>query len=596
MEKTKKEEYGKRLDEYNKRIRDKEILKFIDFLKTLFDWVGLLVEKKRIAISEEGEVFAHMPAKIFEEIDEMKSLGEVSKKYIVLKEILLKETKEFIRFIIKSFEIKVQDFDPLQFNLQQIFVKEEITMMMEWARMDLFKVIKEREERVKGDIEMRNKGRAEFFNELEKMPQREINKLIVASMFDFSPRARTDKERKEAIKNNRRKMENSRKNAEAFTFKLMDATEDAGEKAQMSVFRKTGEARLKLENVREKFRSKAKQIVSPDGPRKEIRKASARVLKARDRINEEKGNLRRDLSNAGKMFDRARKIMERKREKLDDETIEKRILIKKQAQAQLNLGKKIVDKAKVHLEEEKKDADILFEEGREHLKTAEKHMMEEKAGTEELFRIGRGNLAFAKTHLEDEKKGLEEKQDQARNIIYSMEERLKRERARGEKWVEREKKRIKTIEASLKKRRGKEQERLGLIKENLVKRGMETAEKSREKIRRRTVIPIKSNVLGEDSQKQAIIGKLPQKQEIENKFFNMKEKIKNDLEKKKGLIKYDLRFKRDELKTMAETQKEFMSNKLEAFQEKQRTLITRYRAKRKANMIRTLLKAMRTMK
>jgi len=597
MEQITKEEYKKKLEKFKVDVgtKNKKLLKSISFLEILLDWVDFLIEKKRISVENEKQVMVHMPAKIIYKIDEIKSLNVTSYGYDVLKKILLDETKGLINFIIKTCEIKIEDFDSLQFNLQQIFVKEEITMMMEWARLDLTKIIKKRKQEKEAEIKGSKKESVEYLKKLQEMSQKEINKLIVASMFNFFPSARTNEERKNAIKKNQKKMENSRKNAQNFALKLIDATEDAGEKAQMNVFKKIGEVRLEMERVREKFRARAKEIVSPKGPKKELKKARKRVLKAKVRMNKEKIDLIKDLSDAGKMFDKAREYMKGKRGELDGITGKKRVFIRKQAYNQLNLGKITVDKAKRHLGEEKKGADILFKQGRKYLEKAGEHMEEEKAGTEIMFKIGRGHLAKAKKHLEEEKEGLEEKQEQAREILHLMEERLKKERVRGEQWVEKEKKRIGVIEYNLQNKRRKEQKRLSLIKIGLLTRGKETAEKMKEKLRREISVPGKSDVFGKVLQKQESLNKIPQKQEIQNKFLNIKNKMESDLVKKKGLIEYDLRFKRDELKIMAETQKEAMNTKLEAFQEKQRTLINRYRAQRKANMIRTLLKAIRTM-
>jgi hypothetical protein len=569
----KREEYKEKLREFRKYIKDEELLKDVSFLDALSDWIDFLIEKKRISVMREKDIMAHMPLKIIKKLDEIKRLEITPYGFVALKKILLEETRETISFVIRIGELGL--------------VKEDITMMMEWARLDLSKAIAGKKQKLKLEQKKHKREKIESLEELQTLPQKEMNKLIVASMFDFSPKARTKKERMDAIKNNKGKMGKARKHAEAFALTLLEATEDAGKEAQMNVFKKIGEARLEIEGAREDFRERAEEIISPEGPKRELKKARKRVLKARDRIISEKDNLIRDLSKAGKMFDIARKDMIEKRKELDVETGEKRVYIRKQAREQINLGKNIIDKAKVHLAEERTGADILFREGRRYLEMAEKHMREEKAGTEDLFKIGRGHLTFAKKHLEDEKTGLEKKQEQAKDIIYSMEIRLEKERKRGESWVKREKERIGVIESNLTERRRKEEERLELIKKDLVLRGKETAEKSREKLKGVVVSP---------PGKKHSFGKAPQKKEIQDKFEGVRNKVEEDLEKRRGLIQYDLRFKRDELRGMAETQKESMESKLEAFQEKQRKLITRYRAQRKANMIRTLLKAMRSMK
>jgi len=61
-------------------------------------------------------------------------------------------------------------------------------------------------------------------------------------------------------------------------------------------------------------------------------------------------------------------------------------------------------------------------------------------------------------------------------------------------------------------------------------------------------------------------------------------------------VSYEARFKRHELKERALKQKEAMIDKLEKFQDKQRALIARHRAGRKAHLIQTLLRAIRTVK
>ena len=54
---------------------------------------------------DEKEVMTHMPVEILKKLDEIKDLDKISQEYIVFKEILLKETRKLINFIIKIIRI-----------------------------------------------------------------------------------------------------------------------------------------------------------------------------------------------------------------------------------------------------------------------------------------------------------------------------------------------------------------------------------------------------------------------------------------------------------------------------------------------------------
>lgn len=560
------EYYRKKVKEYKKRIKNTQILMFVNFLEILLDWLDNLYKYKRVRREQENEISQYFPEEVFNELDKI-STTEISKEeYDNLKRILLKESSELINFIINIGKLRMTDFDLLQFNLSGIFKKEEITTMIEWARQHLSTLVLEgRDEELKEQEEKR-KAEEEWLRKIKIMPQKEINKLILQDMFDFSPKARTNEERIEAIKNNQKKVIAQRKKFENFERKLIDASQEAAGQSQTNVFRKIGEVKREMEIVRNKFRKKAEKIVSPEGPRKELRKARIRILKSKEQTSQQ-------ISDAEKMFDKARKDIAEKKQKLGQEEKIKGEVIKKQGLAQIELGKHTVEQSKKHMEDEKAGAEELFEAGRTHLARAKKHMEDEKRGTEKMFSKGRQNLAYAKKHLEEEQQNFEKRKTKAGNIFELVEARLKKEKVRGKKWVEKEKKRIALLEAGLKQRR-------------------KTAEKLKEKMISARAGVSKVGVLVPG--KPQLPGLGIDKKDIQEKYELKKDTLKKQLQKKKQLFEYDLRFKRDELQQRALKQKEDMINKFEEFEERQRALMARYRASRKAYMIRTLLKAIRT--
>ena len=77
--------YNQKLKGFRERIKDKEILKFVDFLEILYDWIDVLKEKRRITIEQENELLRYFPKKIFEELEKIEDTQE---NYEKLKSII----------------------------------------------------------------------------------------------------------------------------------------------------------------------------------------------------------------------------------------------------------------------------------------------------------------------------------------------------------------------------------------------------------------------------------------------------------------------------------------------------------------------------
>ena len=131
-------EYTKKLSQYRKVIKNENTLKFVDFLENLFDWLDKLYKDKRLRYDQEEELY--IPKEIFQKLDNISPVKLSKKEFNDLKKILLEESSDFIDSVISVGKLKMHDFDLLQFNLYQIFGKEELGMCFLGIVYDIFAI------------------------------------------------------------------------------------------------------------------------------------------------------------------------------------------------------------------------------------------------------------------------------------------------------------------------------------------------------------------------------------------------------------------------------------------------------------------------
>jgi hypothetical protein len=381
-----------------------------------------------------------------------------------------------------------------------------------------------------------------------------LNKLMIKNMFDFSPSARTPKERKKARDINRKKVVTQVSKFENFAERLADASEVARRDSQTNVFRKIGEARIKVKESADNFKEEAKKIASPEGPKRRLGEARKEMGKAKSMVlNQKKG-----FEVAEK---KAKKMILTQRDKLVFAENDRRKSIRMAGRVQINRGHDVINLARGHLKNEQEETEDMFEEGRQILEEGKKQMEEEKVETEKFFEVGRQNLTFARVHLREEKSELDER-------------------------VSKDEKRISDWKKDLTEKKEKEERRIASLKNIILSKGGGVAGLVSDKVEGA------GKKIGKKGRERDLLSKSTA---IQRKVFLGKKRIEKDVQRKKELLLYDTRFKKFELQKNANKQKEFLAEKFETFQDKQKNLIARHKAKQKANMIRKLLNAMRVM-
>jgi hypothetical protein len=574
---------------YRTKFLRKSTLKFVDFLETLIEWVDTLYQTKRLGFFQKKKVDNAMPSHVYDILDMINEDKIPPEVYIQMKKILLKETRELIELIIRIGELKISDFDWMQFNLYQIFGKEELASMVEWARLTLGKEIearkiasqKIRDEKIEAD-------KAHLFY-IRSLSQTELNHLAYSSQWDFTPSARTEEERNAALKQSYRTIVKQKKRFRNFEIRLVDATAEARGDSQNMVFKKIGEVRLASGKSAEDFRKKAQFIVSSEGPKKEVARAKLRIQAGRKKTQ-------RDIQASGKMFRDAEKMFSAAQESitsrkydLQQAEAQRREAIKKQGEVQVHRGQKMIDLAKEHMGEEQEDTEKMFSTARRVLAVGKTHLEEEKKDTEKTFDSARDYLILGKKRMKEEQAGLagRVKQDEARiaderQRIVDLDAKLAKTRRSLEQKMRAEKVRL-----------AGERDKISLAGSNFGGAGISAMEK---------IARVKKNLAGQRKRVTGLAktgvkgqGILAGKGNIKQKFSAKRQKLEKDLLRKKELLAYDVRFKQHSLQQSAIEQKETMTTKFENFQEEQKKLLARHRASRKAKMVRTLLRAIREM-
>jgi hypothetical protein len=583
-------DFKQKLIVYRKKFHSESTLKFVDFIETLLDWVDTLYEKKRLSSLQKEKVKSRFPSHIFEILNIIQEDKVKPDVYIQMKEVLLKETEDLIGFIIKVGELRLSDFDWLQFNLYQIFGKEQLASMVEWARLTLGKSVDEKQILEKKKREQKIKREQEHMVYINSLSQTEMNHLAYTSQWDFTPSAQTQEERDEALERAYETIVSQKQKFRNFELRLVDATTEARGESQSMVFRKIGEVRLASGKSAEEFRKKAKFIVSSEGPRKEVLKAKKRIGDGRVRTQNEIKASAKMFTDAEKMFSQAQKEISERKSDLHQAELRRRESIKKQGQAQLYRGERMIYLAKDHMDEEKVDTEKMFSVARGVLSVGKSHLEDEKKDTEKSFSSAREYLSKGKERMEEEKVGLSTR-------IKKDEQRIEGERQRI---IALDKKLAKTRE-TLKKKMNAEKLRLAGEREKIASAGSRFGGSGVSAMDKIAIV--KQNLVGQRKRvvgqaKAGITGRgaLMGKGSIRQKFMSKKEKLEKDLIRKRDLLAYDVRFKQHSLQESSKEQKEFMTLKFEHFQDEQKKLLARHRATRKAKMVRTLLRAIREMK
>jgi hypothetical protein len=583
-------DFKEKIKEYKSRFHSKKTIKFIDFLDTLVDWTDTLYQTKRLSFLQKNKVDSAMPIHVYNVLDILDENKVTPQAYTQMKEVLLKETQVLIELIIKIGELKVTDFDWVQFNLYQIFGKEELASMMEWARLTLGKEIDGRKILAEAKKEEKIKSEHEYMAYINSLSQTELNHLAYTSQFDFTPSAQTQQERDVALKQAYKTIVNQKKKFRNFEVRLQDATTQARRESQSMVFRKIGQVRLSSGNSAEEFRKKAKFIVSSEGPKKEVAKAKLRISKGREKTEQEIKESAKMFTSAEKMFAGAQERITEKKQDLAKAEEQRRIAIKKQGEVQVHRGEKMIDLAKEHMGEEREDTEEMFTTARKVLSIGKTHLEEEREDTERSFAFARKYLAEGKERMQEEQAGLKE--------------RVKKDEAR----IEKERQRIIALEeklggtrSSLKKRMLAEKERLAGERKKISQAGTRfggagVSAMDKIAIVKQNLTGQRKRVLGQAKAGVKGQGAFMGKGSIRQKFMLRREKLEKDLLRKRELLAYDVRFKQHSLQQSAKEQKETMETKFEDFQTEQQQLLARHRATRKAKMVRTLLRAIREMK
>jgi hypothetical protein len=288
-------DYEKKIRAYRKTA-DVRLLKFIDFLQTLIEWKERLYELKRISVKATDKIDKAFPRLIFHQLDKLGGMPIKQGTYDKLKKLLLGETTRFVHTVITFGDIQLHDFDLLQFNLYQIFGKEELASMVEWSRVHLQEELESRKKQTEQQKQKKKKKEERDLAYVRSLSQKELNRRAIKIMFDFTPSARTDDERIKATITHRKKILGHRQTFHLFEEKLLEATEEARKQSELSVYQRMGTVRRHMDSVALRFRKKAAEFASAEGPRKKIEKARAN-------IDQQSKTLRTQMLEAGEQWE-----------------------------------------------------------------------------------------------------------------------------------------------------------------------------------------------------------------------------------------------------------------------------------------------------
>jgi hypothetical protein len=605
-------DYKFKILEYRKKFNNKDMLKFVDFLELLIEWIETLYEKRRLRKEQEGELMSHFPKNIFEELDKVD--GEIGiEEYEKLKDILLEETSELLINVIKTGLVRMVDFDSVQFNLYGIFGKEKIASMVEHARVGLEKIILKQRAKELEEREKREKAEIVWLKKINQMSDKDLVKLITRSLFEFSPSARTNEERLRAISKNQEAILIQKNKFHNFEQKIINATIDAKADAEISVNRQVGKVRRRIDDVSKDFRDKAKEFVSEEGPKKMINEAKERILEGKERLTielKDKGKLWE--SEFGVKIEGAKKRIEEETINLSDKGKERRDFIGKRAKNELA-----------------KAGDMIKKETSDFQSNVDIAKLKFSGKAEEVLGKGKKELDKAREMILKEKSEFGEDVEEAKVIFDEKGKEIDSARAdfkgksesAAEMFIQRgddiESEMFDTINEGKKKfedDRTKAQEsfRIRAI-EMTEKAGKHITEKKEKFIMGRDsargrFLEKSEGIIGGDNDFENI-GKIgfnkgakSAKGKIKKANITMLEKAKSnrlkmeqEMKQKRELFLYEVRFARDKMQKHAEQFAEKVTEKREEFETTQEKIVARHKAKQKAYMIHNLLRTIRGM-
>jgi hypothetical protein len=461
--------------------------------------------------------------------------------------------------------------------------------MIEWARLELEKTIKKKKASAQKTEHQKQQARKDHLAKINSMSQTELNHLAYTSVFNFTPSARTSKERIIALKNANQVIANQKLKFRNFELRLSDATTLARRESQSMIFRRIGQVRTDSEKSSKKFRSRAKFIVSSEGPKKSVAAAKQRITFGKQKTIQDIKETEQMFTDAEQMFSDAQEEITSKKEVLQIAEEHRRVKIQEQGEVQLNLGKWIIDKAKEHMKKEELETQQMFSKARSSLKKGKIHLEIERIDTEKSFSDARRYLSKGKQRMQQEQADLklrvqkdEQRIETERQRISALDKKLAIAREKLEQKMHQEKvrlsdeaKKVSSVSDQFSGAGNSAMGKISIVKKNLASQ--------RARVLGQAKKGVKSPKVSFD------------RSSIKKNFVKKKEKLTEELIHKRELLAYDVRFKQHSLQSAASVQKETMTVKFENFQDEQKKLLARHRATRKSKMVRTLLRAIRTM-
>lgn len=589
-------DYEKKIAGYRSRIRNKRTLKFVEFLDIVFDWLDLMVDGKRLDPKQREELQQYLPKEAFEALDRISPTEISEERYEKLKRILLMETSNLLHAVITIGDLRHGDLDLVQFNLASVFHKEDIATMLEWARVHLADTLEERDEKARRENERIERAREAYLRRIKSMPQAELDRLAIANMFDFTPSARTPEERLEAIEKNRAKVGRQMEKFRGFEKRLMDATISARSAAQINVYSQIGKVRDEMATVTDEFREKAREFVSDEGPKRQIRKARGRILDQKKRLGTQVERFGIDVDGYAKRVRSTQEGILEKKDLFAAHIGEKRASIAEKGETELAGAKRMMERGKADFEEDVQGAKQMFTGKDEEMGKARDDFIEKRDMARDAF-LKRGSEVETEMYgtLYRETKRFMQERDKARakfmdrgdaieteisGELYKGKRRLElgREEARAkfrQKGDEIKSETWQTIRGGGKRFEGE----VGKAQTRFRERGGAISTQSPEM----PVAPGEAKArLKEGS--EAFAGKA----------ITARESMTKDILRRRELFAYDTRFARDRIQRHAKGFREKVAEKKELFGTRGQQLVRRHKAKQKAHLIRNLLKVIRS--
>jgi hypothetical protein len=600
-------DYRQKIKEYRARIKNERTLHFVEFLDILFEWIDGLYENKRLRKWQEKDL--SIPIRIFEELDAASPTELSTESYLVMKKSLLDESAGLIRSIIRLGNLKMSDFDLVQFNLSGVFKKEEIASMMEWARLHMVDVIREKKDTAQKAQEDTTKADEAWLQKINGMTQQELTGLIMRSLFDFTPSARTPSERVHALALSHETVSRQRKEFHDFENKLMDAATDLKGEAQERVYRQLGEVKLQMDTVTDQFRKKARKFVSDEGPKKQIGKAQAHITL-------QKAQLHQQLEGVGKEWQQrfseetsqARKIMQDRSDDFRAAVEKKRRTYTTQFGAEIEKARtSITEKRAVLSEMEKYTLAYILERGETEMSGAELRMITGKEGFESDVEHARHLFSGKDEEIGEAREDFTQKRDVASakfiekgveietemyNTLYRETRRFEREKFEAQDRFRYRAGEIKGhAEQYISGKKGAFQSERDSAQMRFMNRADEIKGKPRQSLQ---------DGSGEVDRFEAKAGEAKSGISRQHKAITKQAKVNRDLMEKgiiekKNLFLYDVRFAQHSIKQHATSFSEGIAAKKEEFDTKQKQIVARHKATQKTHIIRTLLRTIRTM-